>query len=305
MMQGILERCGYDVAVVEDGLTAASELSKADGPRLALVDWMMPGLDGPGVCRMIRQSNKEPYVYIVLLTSRHSSEDIVAGLEAGADDYLTKPCHPAELRARLQVGKRILELEDKLVEARDEMRMRATHDGLTTLWNRTMILSHLQTAIELLAATGAPASVLLCDLDHFKSINDRYGHIVGDQVLREVGVRLQNAVRSTDVVGRYGGEEFLVVLNDCEPFDIMRHAERVRRSVMSTAFQTDAGFLNVSVSIGATSVPARPESLSLEQIVKQADEALYQAKDTGRNRVCITSVRRGSDRRTSDLAILA
>src|SRR6202044_593173 len=141
------------------------------GPRLALIDWMMPGLDGPGVCREVRTRHNDLYVYILLLTSKESSEDIVHGLEAGADDYLTKPCHPAELHARLHTGRRILQLEDRLIEAREEMRYKATHDALTGLLDRGAILSLLQG--ELLRSTRerSPVSLLLCDIDHFKQIN--------------------------------------------------------------------------------------------------------------------------------------
>ena len=287
MMQGMLERCGYEVLVARDGITASQELSKIDGPRLALVDWMMPGLDGPGVCRLIRQRNREPYVYIILLTSMESNKDTVEGLEAGADDYLTKPCHPAELRARLLTGRRILQLEDKLVEARDAMRMRATRDGLTMLWNRTAILTYLEESLHRADIANTAVSVLLCDLDHFKGINDQYGHLVGDQVLREVALRLQNSVRSKDLVGRYGGEEFLVLLNDCRASDLLKQADRVRATIMATPFETDAGLLKVSISIGATTVPDLTPGLTMESIVRQADEALYRAKDLGRNRVCL------------------
>jgi two-component system cell cycle response regulator len=288
MMQGMLHRNGYEVVVAEDGLSACSQIANPDGPRLALVDWMMPGLDGLGVCRNIRTRNEDqPYVYIILLTSKGSNEETVEGLEAGADDYLTKPCHPGELKARLQVGRRILQLEDKLVEARDEMRIRATRDGLTSLWNRTMILSYLKDSLSKPDKAAPPVSVLLCDIDHFKSINDRYGHLVGDQVLKQVASRLQNSVRSNDYVGRYGGEEFLVVLNDCKADDLMKQADRVRASVMATPFATDAGDVHVSVSIGGTAVPASAAGISLELIVRYADEALYRAKDAGRNRVCL------------------
>src|SRR5580698_3767520 len=142
-MERTLQHSGYEVVTAEDGRQAACELSKAGGPRLALIDWMMPELDGPGVCREVRSRHDDSYIYILLLTSKESSEDVVKGLEAGADDYLTKPCHPAELKARLHTGRRILQLEDKLVEAREEMRFKATHDALTSLWDRGAILALL------------------------------------------------------------------------------------------------------------------------------------------------------------------
>ena len=287
MMQGMLQRSGYEVIVAVDGVAACEELAKPDGPRLALLDWMMPGLDGPSVCRRIRRKVNEAYIYIMLLTSKQSNEDIVEGLQAGADDYLTKPCRPAELKARLQTGVRILQLEDKLVEAREAMRVRATRDALTQIWNRASILGYLHEAMERSALHGTALSVLLCDVDHFKRCNDTYGHRVGDQVLQQVAARLASSVRAMDYVGRYGGEEFLVVLNACRAEDLPKQAERVRRSVVEHRFQTDAGELSVSASIGATTLLLDVPALTLEQLVNEADAALYQAKEEGRNRVCV------------------
>src|SRR6202012_4635872 len=141
LMQGLLERGGYVVTTAENGREAAEKLATPGCPRLALIDWMMPELDGPGVCREVRSRQDGSYIYITLLTSKQSSEDVVLGLEAGADDYLIKPCNTEELKARLRTGVRILDLEDKLVEAREEMRYKATHDFLTGLWNRGSIVS--------------------------------------------------------------------------------------------------------------------------------------------------------------------
>ncbi len=287
MMQGMLQRSGYEVIVAVDGVAACEELAKPDAPRLALIDWMMPGLDGPSVCRRIRRKQNEAYIYIMLLTSKQSGEDIVEGLQAGADDYLTKPCRPAELKARLMTGVRILQLEDKLVEAREAMRVRATRDALTQLWNRASILAYLHEAMERRELHGTALSVLLCDVDHFKRFNDTHGHLVGDQVLQQVAARLASSVRAVDYVGRYGGEEFLIVLNGCRVEDLPKQAERVRRSVIDEPFKTDAGPLAVSVSIGGTTLHEGGPALTLEQAVKEADMALYQAKAEGRNRVCL------------------
>src|SRR6267378_148013 len=182
MMERMLQHSGYEVITVEDGRQAAHELSKVDGPRLALIDWMMPELDGPGVCREVRSRHGDSYVYILLLTSKQSSEDVVMGLEAGADDYLTKPCHPAELKARLHTGQRILQLEDKLVEAREEMRFKATHDALTSLFNRGVIMDLLSRELARTRRENGCTTILLADLDHFKQVNDTHGHVVGDEV---------------------------------------------------------------------------------------------------------------------------
>src|SRR5580704_5401784 len=188
----------------------------------------MPELDGPGVCLEVRKQHERPYIHIVLLTSRDSKQDVVAGLEAGADDYLTKPWNPAELMARLRTGQRILQLEDRLVEARETMRFKATHDPLTSLFNRGVTMDLLARELTRTRREKGCTVVMLGDLDHFKEVNDRYGHMVGDEVLREIARRLLASVRSYDFVGRYGGEEFLIVLNNCDPSLASLRAEEVR-----------------------------------------------------------------------------
>jgi two-component system, cell cycle response regulator len=285
MIERMLQRSGYEVVTVKDGRQAADESSKQNGPRLALIDWMMPELDGPGVCREMRSRHDNSYVYILLLTSKQSSQDIVEGLEAGADDYLTKPWQAGELKARLDTGRRILLLEDKLIGAREEMRFKATHDALTSLWDRGAILSLLRSELSRSARNGEPVSLLLCDIDHFKQINDVHGHHSGDQVLQEVATRLLDAVRSDDAVGRYGGEEFLIVLHGCGRDNLNGRAEQVRKSICGRGVNTERGPLAVSTSIGAITIDHGNKSLPMEQFLKQADAALYRAKDEGRDRV--------------------
>ncbi|MGB7133687.1 MAG: diguanylate cyclase [Acidobacteriaceae bacterium] len=285
LMQRTLEKFGYEVLLAEDGRAAAEILSRGDGPRLALVDWMMPQLDGPGLCRELRASRRDSsYVYLLLLTSKHDSGDVVAGLEAGADDYLTKPCHPAELRARLRTGRRILLLEETLVRAREEMRFSATHDALTMLWNRAAILALVRSELQRSARDGSPTSILLCDIDHFKTVNDHHGHLIGDTVLQEVARRLISSVRGYDGVGRYGGEEFLIVLSNCNERGIRTRAEIVRSAIATTPVQTKSGDLPISISIGAiTCVGWGAEEIPIERLLAQADGALYRAKADGRN----------------------
>jgi diguanylate cyclase (GGDEF)-like protein len=285
MMQRMLEISGYEVTLAEDGRKAVSELSRPNHPRLALIDWMMPELDGPAVCRAVRSRHDAAYIYMLLLTSKQSSSDVVAGLEAGADDYLTKPCHPAELKARLHTGRRILQLEDKLVEAREEMRFKATHDALTSLWDRGAILSMVRGELKRAITKPLPLSLLLCDVDHFKKINDVFGHGVGDEVLRELSKRLQAAVRAEDAVGRYGGEEFLVMMNGCSAAELSARAEQVRHAICGLPFPTTHGDIAVSMSIGAAAIERWDESATVEPVLKQADMALYRAKAAGRNRV--------------------
>jgi diguanylate cyclase (GGDEF)-like protein len=285
MMQRTLEKSGYEVITVSNGRLAAIELSKPDYPRLALIDWMMPELDGPGVCAEVRSRPHDSYVYIVLLTSRQSTEDVVKGLGAGADDYLTKPCNPAELKARLRAGLRILELEDKLVFAREQMRFRATHDALTSLWDRDSIFALLKSELSRSSREKTPVSVMICDIDHFKQINDTHGHLVGDEVLQQVSTRLQELIRPYDGVGRYGGEEFLIVLGRCNAPGLRKRAEEVREGICRSPFLTKSGPISVSISIGAITIDEWNKKTPIEPFIEEADAALYRAKASGRNLV--------------------
>jgi two-component system cell cycle response regulator len=282
LLQKTLERAGYEVRAVENGRQAADQLCVANGPKLALLDWVMPELDGPGVCQEVRKRKEQSYVYMVLLTSKEAKEDVVAGLGSGADDYLTKPFDPEELKARLRTGLRILDLENRLVEAREEMRFKAMHDGLTSLWNRGMILELLGRELARSRREHVSSAILLCDLDHFKNVNDTFGHVAGDEVLRETARRLLSSVRSYDFVGRYGGEEFLVVLNNCDPAFGFVRAEQIRKTIAQCPVQTSNGVVPVTMSLGVLlshEWGVRP----VEDLLQEADIALYAAKAAGRN----------------------
>ncbi|HXN52527.1 MAG TPA: diguanylate cyclase [Candidatus Acidoferrum sp.] len=286
LLEKTLERADYEVTAVANGRQAVESLSALDAPRLALLDWMMPELDGPAVCREVRKGRDHSYVYMILLTSRESKEDVVAGLESGADDYLVKPFNAEELKARLRTGERILHLEDRLVEAREQMRFKATHDPLTSLWNRGVIMDLLGRELARSQREHGCTVVLLGDLDHFKSINDTHGHLVGDQVLREVARRLLLSVRSYDFVGRYGGEEFLVVLNNCRQDSAVARAEEIRKAICTRPAQTDAGPLAITMSLGgllSSDWGHRPA----DELLREVDAALYAAKTAGRNHVML------------------
>jgi len=286
LLQRTLERAGYEVTSVENGRFAADELCKAEGPRLALLDWVMPELDGPGVCREVRRKKEQSYVYMILLTSREKKEDIVTGLESGADDYLTKPFDPEELKARLRSGIRILDLEDRLIEAREQMRFQATHDPLTSLWNRGVIMELLERELARSEREGNCTAILLGDLDHFKSVNDRYGHVAGDEVLKETAKRLLSSVRLYDFVGRYGGEEFLVVLNNCDPSHAFLRAEDIRKTIAAHPVDSPAGQIHITMSLGLllSQVWGRGP---VKDLLNEVDAALYAAKSAGRNCVRI------------------
>lgn len=282
LLQKTMERAGYEVTAVEDGRHAAEELCKPDGPKLALLDWMMPELDGPGVCREVRKKKEHSYVYMILLTSKEKKENVVAGLESGADDYLTKPFHPEELKARLRTGARILDLEDRLIEAREEMRFQATHDALTGIWNRSVIMEFLGRELARSQREAKCTAVLLGDLDHFKNVNDTYGHVAGDEVLKETARRLQSSVRPYDFVGRYGGEEFLVILSNCDPAHGPNRAEQIRRNIAEHPIQTSAGPIPVTMSLGLL-LSQGWDYGQAKELLQEVDAALYAAKGAGRN----------------------
>ena len=209
-------------------------------------------------------------------------------MESGADDYLTKPFAPEGLKARLRTGLRILDLEDRLVEAREKMRFQATHDGLTTLWNRGVIVDLLGRELARSRRERVSTAILMCDLDHFKSVNDTYGHLAGDDVLKETAKRLLSSVRSYDFVGRYGGEEFLVVLNNCNPAYAFARAEEICKSIAHLPVQTPSGAVPITMSLGLL-LSQEWGFLPLEELLQQADAALYAAKAAGRNCVRVAT----------------
>jgi diguanylate cyclase (GGDEF)-like protein len=282
LLQATLERLGHEVLAVSNGLDAMTALSCHDGPRLAILDWVMPGADGLSVCREVRR-HPEPYVYVILLTARNSRDDLVAGLDAEADDFLTKPFDAVELRARIRSGQRVIELQERLLEAQEALRFEATHDQLTGLWRRGMILDQLDRELRRARREGRSIGVVMTDVDHFKQINDTHGHAAGDAVLRETGQRLRAVVRDYDFIGRYGGEEFLFVLPGCNVTVAQQIAERARVSV--AADPIDAGSTSVSLTISLGLAWSRTASEDADVLLQAADEALYRAKARGRNRV--------------------
>jgi len=284
LLQEILAYWGYEVVVARDGFEAWQVLQADDAPQLAVFDWMMPGIDGVEICRKVRQVQDRPYTYILLLTSQQRDEDVVTGMEAGADDYLTKPFRHNELRVRLRAGRRIIELQNELLTAREILEHKASHDSLTGLWNHEEILGILRQELARGERSGDCLSVIMTDIDHFKSVNDTYGHMVGDEVLRSVVQRMQSLVRSYDFIGRYGGEEFLFVLPGCCGECTVAFAERLRLRVAGGSIDTSEGMIRVTISLGLAS-SAIKGGWDADSLVKAADAALYRAKQGGRNRV--------------------
>ena len=289
LLEVTLSKWGYEVVACADGQAAWDVLKAPDAPQLVILDWMMPHMDGLQVCKHVRNPDErpaEPYVYIILLTAKSQKTDMVTGLEAGADDYLTKPFDAQELRMRLRAGRRILDLLDELVRAREIMREQSRKDSLTQLCTRATVLEMLKHELDRSQRDStdrdAPVSVVLVDLDHFKHINDTYGHLAGDAVLRETARRMREAIRPYDTIGRYGGEEFLLVLSNCDTIEAATIAERLLRAVGKDSIVLAEGTVSVTLSAGVATSGIVQDA---ETLVGAADAALYRAKRSGRNRV--------------------
>jgi two-component system cell cycle response regulator len=289
LIGGYLREWGFDVELVQDGTEAWKRLKEPDAPILALLDWVLPGLDGIEVCRNIRQrSTNERYIYTVLLTGKSDKQDLVFAMEAGADDYLVKPFDARELRARLLAGKRILDLHGELIAAQESLRFAAMHDFLTRLWNRAEIVSFLERELVRAIREKKSVGIVLLDVDHFKSINDSLGHRSGDIVLKELAQRLRSQLRAYDGVGRYGGEEFLLVLPGCDLEGALARTAAIQRSVAATPFMPELAKVSITVSMGVTI--AHGGAGDSATLLHDADLALYRAKNTGRDRVECSSV---------------
>jgi diguanylate cyclase (GGDEF)-like protein len=283
VLQGLLEKWGHDVVVANDGEVAWSSLTGDNPPHLAILDWMMPGMDGLRICQELRAIPGRPYTYILVLTARDHKGDLVEALEAGADDYLTKPFDARELKARLHAGKRLLNLQDQLVRANQALQVRASHDALTGILNRGAILEILLNEFARSRRDRKPVGVILADIDHFKNVNDTQGHPTGDIVLRQTAQTIRSVIRSYDAVGRYGGEEFLIVIPGCDLSLSKQKAEQIRLAVSAAPVQTTGGgSVIVTLSLGVVSTCAPDNG---QEVLEVADMALYRAKREGRNRV--------------------
>lgn len=285
MLESLLEKWGYTVLAVSDGEEAFGILTGDDPPLLSILDWMLPGMNGPEICAALRSQTGEhsgkPYQYILMLTVKGEKENVVAGLVAGADDYVAKPFDSQELQMRLKVGERILHLQEQLRKA-------ALYDTLTGLLNRGAVIERLESELSRSFRTGVPMSLALLDIDHFKDVNDTYGHGTGDKVLREIAERMKGAIRSYDSAGRYGGEEFLLIFPGISGSAADGICERVRSAIMEKPFvpappHEEKEPFYISASLGVCESP--PAGAKTDVILTIADDALYRAKKKGRNRV--------------------
>lgn len=280
VLAATLKKAGHEVASAKNGREAWEMLQEGDYS-LVISDWMMPDMDGLELCRLIRAQRQMTYTYIILLTALGGKTNYLDAMDAGADDFITKPFDAEQLDARLRVAKRILDLHEML-------RTNAMYDSLTGLLNRAAIMDSLHQELDRAAREAKPLGVLLCDIDHFKRVNDTWGHPAGDAVLREVAQRLRSSLRSYDKIGRYGGEEFLLVLPACDRCSGLALAERLRRSIEATPVsigaETGAEAIAVTASLGIAIAEASSQG-SMDALIQAADTALYRAKAQGRNRV--------------------
>lgn len=283
-----LRENGYEVLEAENAEQAWQHILN-EGVRLVIVDWILPGMSGIEFIRRVRTAELPHYIYIIMLTVRQAKEDIISGLEAGADDYITKPYHLHELKARISIGERILHLEENLLQSQTQLQELALRDALTGLFNRRAIYDRLQAELERTKRMTSSVGVILVDIDHFKQINDTYGHLVGDKALVHVAHILQRATRPYDSIGRWGGEEFVIIVPQCSLEHATLVAERLRQQVAASPLTLEDGTtIPIRLSGGVTVVEATEEGApNLDRIFQAVDEALYAAKRNGRNRIYV------------------
>ena len=284
ILEANLLKWGYDVTAVSDGAQAWKRIQQPESPSLVISDWMMPRMDGLTLCRKIRNMEKSEYIYFIILTAKGEKKDIIEGLEAGADDFLTKPFNQEELKYRTRIGQRIINLERRILEL-------ANTDPLTGLLNRRAFMERMEQEMSRAQREKKPLSFILADIDHFKRVNDTYGHQVGDFVLQRFTRQLQTCARPYDFLGRYGGEEFVVCLAGADRLQVGSVAERMRQQIEDMEIMLPDGprSIRITASFGVASCSiASGEHVDL--LIKRADDALYLAKNKGRNCVCNSSV---------------
>jgi two-component system, cell cycle response regulator len=283
LLNKVLEKWGYEVVVTTNGAEAWEALQAADAPHLAILDWMMPEMDGVEVCRRARALETRQPPYLILLTALGERDHMMTAFSAGADDFVNKPYDPAELRARVEVGRRLVELNAELIEAQIRLEVQAHTDALTGLPNRRAIVDLLEKELQRSRREHTALAVGMIDIDHFKRVNDEYGHASGDAVLCELARRMRSALRPYDDVGRFGGEEFLVVVPGVSTSELRELLERLREVVHEAPFTADGRGLAVTVSLGG----AEHSGESMDALIARADDALYVAKARGRDLVVL------------------
>ncbi len=291
-LQIMFESHGYHVSVAQNGLEAMNMLLNSQ-TSIVITDWIMPEMDGSELCRAIRKHDFGNYVYIILLTAKDSKNDIIEGLEAGADDYLTKPVDEAELIARLTTAERVIRLESSLRQRNKEIALLSITDPLTRIFNRGYLNDNLPKTFKRAVRYIQNLSIIICDIDHFKAVNDNYGHQTGDIVLISFVKELNDSLRKDiDWMARYGGEEFLIVLPETDLNGAIAAAERFRHKISKLVIPAEGRNIQVTASFGVSAINHDEDKsyLTTDDLIKAADRCLYQAKDRGRNKCIGTSI---------------
>jgi diguanylate cyclase (GGDEF)-like protein len=288
-LQDLVTAAGFEVQTASNGEEALAALAERFAP-IVILDRRMPGMDGLTLCRKIRATQYPGYVYIMLVTAHDSEDEILAGLDAGADDYLSKRVSATHVIARLATARRILQLEHSLKQVIEERRRMAMTDALTGAHNRRYFMNHMRRELKRTRRFGGEVALLVFDIDHFKHINDRYGHAAGDAVLVEFVRRVQASLpREYDWCARLGGEEFAVVLPQTDLAGGALVAEKIRRAVAAAPIPTSEGPIEITVSVGVSGLVcfAERDAVTADHLLSRADDCLYHSKNGGRDRVTV------------------
>ncbi len=285
-LEGWLARWGYDVTPARNGVDAWSRLEGERQPILVILAWRMEGMHGIDVCRKLRLHPELPSVYVLLFAGERGEEDLLDGVNGGADDFLFAPLEAVEVKARVRTGARIVEIERALRASQDALRVQSTRDAITGSWNRAAILDLLHKERERARRKSGSVGVVLADIDAFRKVNESLGTPIGDEVLREAARRMSSALRPYDSVGRYGGEEFLIVLPGSDGLGGLTVAERIRESFSGRPVHTTAGPVSITLSLGVAAEGGEAASDG-SALLRAAGTALKRAQQTGRNRVAL------------------
>ncbi len=290
LLTRMVQGWGYDAIEADSGETAWEILNQPDPPRIAIIDWVMPVMNGVEICNGLQNRADAPLIYTILLTSKTDEASLVFALEQGAHDFLTKPASPAELRARLLVGKRFIRADDRLNESLVRMEQMATTDALTGIANRRHFFQLAERELSRAQRKNSPIALMMIDVDHFKEINDNHGHAAGDAALRHLVATCQLGLRRSDIIARFGGDEFVILLPDCDTEMAKQTAERLKEAVCATPVQEQEKQFEIHVTIGITTTTKNnlPRD-TITTLLRLADEALYEAKAAGRNRIALRS----------------